>query len=112
MILYGNDLKFSGLTCLYFYAESDILHIKYKAMISKFVETNKEINFIWIDAFNYADIAKRYNINVVPTLVFINEKEIKRFSGITNKKSFNSFCENIIKEKNERREKRRKQERV
>lgn len=103
MILYGNDLKFSGLTCLYFYAESDILHIKYKAMISKFVETNKEINFIWIDAFNYKEITKRYNVKVVPTLIFINEKELKRFSGITNKKSFNSFCENIIKEKNGKR---------
>ena len=103
MILTGKELKFTGLTCLYFYAESDVLHVKYKAMISKFVETNKEINFIWIDVFSYPDIAKRYNIKVVPTLVFIKDREFKRFSGLTNNKSFKSFCENIIKEKNERK---------
>ena len=49
-------------------------------------------NFIKLDVDKYSDIARRYGVMSIPTIIKFKEgKEIKRFTGFMNDEDFDKF---------------------
>lgn len=70
-----------------------------KAMRPVFEEIMREEPYIgaqYIDVDEYLEIAKKYKVSAVPTLIYFEDgKEIKRVSGSKNKKQLMKFIYDI-----------------
>ena len=79
---------------LYFYSPKMPFHLKFITMISK-VE-NKEVPFFAIDVEQFRNQCKRFMIDSVPTvLILTGGKEVKRLTGLTPTRIFNSTFADI-----------------
>ena len=86
----------------YFYASWMIFSSKIIKMISSFEEKNNKYNFIAIDTDNYKNLCKAFNISSVPTfIIFVNGKEVKRFSGLILNSAFKSLLNDIYNKNKE-----------
>jgi|688.fasta_scaffold1058040_2 thiol-disulfide isomerase/thioredoxin len=55
----------------------------FKPVIKQFAEKHPDCDVVYIDIDEKPEDGKEYNINAVPTCVFVkNEKEVSRFSGM------------------------------
>lgn len=56
------------------------------------VEGEYDFNFIKVDVDNYSEIARKYGVMSIPTVIlFENGIEIKRYTGFMAKNQFNEF---------------------
>lgn len=56
------------------------------------VSDSYDFNFIKINVDNYSDIARKYGVMSIPTVIlFENGVEIKRFTGFMTKESLEDF---------------------
>lgn len=56
------------------------------------VSTGNKINFVKVDVDNYSDIARKYGVMTIPTIILFKEgQEIKRHIGFMSKDEFNEF---------------------
>lgn len=56
------------------------------------VSNEENLNFIKLDVDQHADIARKYGVMSIPTIIlFKNGKEIKRFTGFMSKEEFIDF---------------------
>ncbi len=86
-----NDKK----AALYFYASWMPFHKKMMIMISKVEEKYKDIVFYAIDIDFFKSLCSRYKIEEIPTVVIINNKEIKRLVGLPLTSAFKSAFSDI-----------------
>lgn len=103
--LTGESLDYKNLTCLYFYAQWSIYHEKVCKMIESFEKTSSDINFIAVDVEIYKNYVDMFEVTEIPTFVFLNEKELGRFSGIVLTRPFHSYCKKIKDKDDKRRSK-------
>ena len=51
-----------------------------------------DINFVKIDVDNYAEVARKYGVMSIPTIILFEDgKEIKRYTGFMSKDEFIGF---------------------
>lgn len=56
------------------------------------VSTENDINFVKVDVDNYSDIARKYGVMTIPTIILFKDgQEIKRHIGFMSKDEFNEF---------------------
>lgn len=54
--------------------------------------SKSDINFVKLDVDNYSDVARKYGVMSIPTIIrFKNGKEVKRFTGFMNENELNDF---------------------
>lgn len=102
-MIYVNDNKDIDYTkqkyILYFYANWLNLHEK---MVKLLNNTKYEIDIYAINIERVSEFVIRYELESLPTIVFIKDKEIyQKFVGMPLKKSLESEIRKFIKETNE-----------
>lgn len=56
------------------------------------MSNNYDFNFVKLNVDNYSDIARKYGVMSIPTVIlFENGVEKKRFTGFMSKDDFNEF---------------------
>ena len=56
------------------------------------VANEKNINFVKLDVDKYGDIARKYGVMSIPTIILFNDgKEVKRHTGFMSKDDFINF---------------------
>lgn len=84
------------LQSLYFYASWMPHHKKFLTMISKMEEKYKENSFYAIDVDQFRSQCKRFDVDVIPTVLILKEgKEVKRISGLVLTSAFKSAYADI-----------------
>jgi len=82
-------LKDKKDTFLYFYNDSCHNCKKVTPTLEKLSETDFQYNYYKVNTKNEPSLAKKYNIEYVPTIILLHEgKEIRRAVGVKN---FNSI---------------------
>jgi len=98
-----NDLNLNhSFVCLYFYASWMPFHKKMHTMIGKIEEKYKEQNIICygIDVDAFKSMIKRFNLESIPTvIIYLNNKEVKRATGIMMTSAFKTLFSDILKKK-------------
>ena len=62
------------------------------APIFEEVSNDYDYNFVKLDGGKYNDIARKYGVMSIPTIIlFESGKEVKRFTGFMSKEEFNDF---------------------
>lgn len=94
-----SDLHYKSIiTAFYFYSQRMPLHKKMVSMISKIESKYPNINFFAIDTDFFNTFIKRFNLELLPTIiVFDNGKEMDRFTGVPLLSAFKSFFVDIYK---------------
>jgi thioredoxin 1 len=91
------EFKLEDCTILDFSAEWCPPCRRLKPIIEELKEEYKGINFHQVDIDKERDLAEEFNIEVVPTLVFIfKEKELNRYPGFLNKPDFKRLIEEVF----------------
>jgi thioredoxin-like negative regulator of GroEL len=84
------------LQSLYFYASWMVYHKKFLTMISKIEEKYKHIVFYAIDVDQFRNQCKRFDVQVIPTVIVLKGgEEIKRISGLVLTSAFKSVYADI-----------------
>lgn len=56
------------------------------------VSNEKNINFVKLDVDKYSDIARKYGVMSIPTIILFKDgKEVKRYTGFMSKDDFINF---------------------
>lgn len=93
-----NEIKYTKVLALYFYAPWMPFHKKMLEMIKKVEEQHPSINFLGIDTDSFKGTCKRFNVDSIPTvIIFWDGKGIKRITGLVMTSAFKSIFNDIIK---------------
>lgn len=83
---------------LYFYASWMPYHKKMQFMLGKMEEKYSNIDFFAVDIDFFKTFIKRFNIDSIPTILFLNDgKEIKRINGLVLTSALKSTFVDICK---------------
>ena len=84
-----DEIKLGKIQSIYFYASWMPFHQKMTLMLDLVAEKYKDIDFFAIDVDAFKNQCKRFNIEIIPTIIVLEEgKEVKRLSGMVNTKVF------------------------
>ena len=84
------------ICCLYFYANWMPFHSRMTKMLNKMEEKYKNISFFAIDTDYFKSIVKRFEINSIPELIFLdNGKRLKRTNGLILTSALKSILNSI-----------------
>ena len=91
-------LKEQNIIVLYFYATWCGPCVSFKPIFEKVSDEFKDVNFIKINVDEQRDIAIKYSISAIPTIIFIkNEVPILSNTGVMSEDSLKNKINEILK---------------
>jgi|SRR5208283_4575888 len=83
---------------LYFYSDWMTYHLKMLLMLDKAEQKHKDMAFFAIDVDHFAGLVKRFNIELIPTVILIKDfKEVHRIEGLLPAADFTAVFADICK---------------